>query len=375
MSIMKTESEPYTGNLRTDEISIKELVHKLRSWLNYILSKWVFVLLVTLVGSIAGFLYAYLKKPVYIAKTSFVVESGGGKGGALAGLGGLASMVGIDVGGNNGGIFQGDNILELYRSRKMIESALLTVVKYKGANKMLIEQYIDFNDLKKKWEKDERLKHLSFRSRSFQDSSNSNADLEEIRLQDSVIGIIVKDISENYLNVSKVDEQLNIIVTEVKAKDEFFAKAFNDEIVKKVSSFYLQTITKKSEENVKILQEKTDSVQAVLNGAIYRSSTISDATPNLNPTRQTQRVAPMQRSQVTMETNKLVLGELIKNLELSKISLLKEAPLIQVIDEPIFPLTTIKISKLKAIVIGGFLCGFLAVLLLIIRKFFKMILT
>jgi hypothetical protein len=194
-------------------------------------------------------------------------------------------------------------------------------------------------------------------------------------LQDSVIGIIVKDISENYLNVSKVDEQLNIIVTEVKAKDEFFAKAFNDEIVKKVSSFYLQTITKKSEENVKILQEKTDSVQAVLNGAIYRSSTISDATPNLNPTRQTQRVAPMQRSQVTMETNKLVLGELIKNLELSKISLLKEAPLIQVIDEPIFPLTTIKISKLKAIVIGGFLCGFLAVLLLIIRKFFKMILT
>jgi hypothetical protein len=217
-------------------------------------------------------------------------------------------MVGIDIGGNNnGGLFQEDNITELYTSRKMIEKTLLSNVSINGNNQLLIDYYISINKLKDKWKSHPELLNLDFR----------NAEKFK-RLRDSLIGVVVQDIRMNHLTVAKSDKKLNIIEVNVASQDEYFAKAFNDQIVNNVNDFYIQTKIKKSQQSINILQHKTDSVRAVMNGAIYKGAAAADATPNLNPTRQVQRVVPAQQSQFTVETNKAVLGELIKNLELSK---------------------------------------------------------
>ena len=108
-----------------------------------------------------------------------------------------------------------------------------------------------------------------------------------------------------------------------------------------------------------------------MNGAIYSAALIADATPNLNLTKQIKRAAPMQRSQFSAETSKTILAELVKNLEMSKISLRKEKPLIQVVDEPVYPLEKESFGKLKGIVLGSLLAGFLTVIILSIRLFFK----
>jgi uncharacterized protein involved in exopolysaccharide biosynthesis len=63
--------------------------------------------------------------------------------------------------------------------------------------------------------------------------------------------------------------------------------------------------------------------------------------------------------------------ELVKNLELSKITLLNKTPIINIIDEPILPLEEDKISKIVAGILGGFLGGFLSVCFFIFRKLFK----
>jgi len=112
----------------------------------------------------------------------------------------------------------------------------------------------------------------------------------------------------------------------------------------------------------------------VMNGAINNAAAVSDATPNLNITRQIQRVAPIQRSQFNAETNKTILAELVKNLELSKISLHKETPLIQVIDYPVFPLTVEKMSRIKGGAMGGILAVFMAISFFTLRLIFKHIL-
>lgn len=346
-----------------DEISLKELIIKLKVWWNYLLSKWILILFFGVLGASLGFVYGYLKKPIYIATTTFVLEDEKSAGG-MGGLAGLASIAGVDLGSSGGGIFQGDNILELYKSRKMIEKTLFTVVNDGNKKQLLIDRFISFNKLRDKWKKKE-LQELNFSI--IADSINSG----EQRLRDSVIRDIVDDINKNYLLVSKKDKKLNIITAEVKATDEFFAKNFNEQIVKNVNDFYVQTKTKKSAENVAILQHKTDSVRAVMNGAIYNAAAIADATPNLNPTRQVQRVAPIQRSQFTAETNKAILGSLVQNLEMTKVTLLKEAPLIQVVDEPVYPLQNEKFGKLKGLVIGGLVAGFLVALILLIKKMFS----
>ena len=63
--------------------------------------------------------------------------------------------------------------------------------------------------------------------------------------------------------------------------------------------------------------------------------------------------------------------ELVKQSEMAKVTLRKETPLIQVIDQPILPLKKEKFGKAKGIVMGGFLVGFLIVIFLIIRRVLK----
>lgn len=360
---MTTESQQHN---QEDEISLKELILKIQEWWRYLLSKWLIILIFGILGGILGFTYAYFKKPVYTATTTFVLEDEKGSSGGLGNLAGLASMAGVDLGGSGGGIFQGDNILELYKSRTMIEKTLLTEVDYQGKKQLLIDKYIEFNKLREEWDKKPELRNLQFSVKNNQDFS---------RVQDSILGTIVNDINKSYLTVAKPDKKLSIIKADVKAKDEIFAKTFNDQIVKNVNDFYVQTKTKKSVENVKILQQKTDSVRSVMNGAIYSAAAVVDATPNLNPTRQVQRVAPAQRSQFSAETNKAILSSLVQNLEMAKISLRKDAPLIQVIDQPVYPLTKERFGKTKGVIMGGILVGFMTLIILITRRFLKLVLT
>jgi uncharacterized protein involved in exopolysaccharide biosynthesis len=346
-----------------EEISMKEVGVKLKLWYNDLKSKWLKIVGLGLLAALAGYFFANSRVPVFTATTTFVLENSESATG-LGQYAGIASMVGLDLGGGGGGIFQGDNILELYKSRTMIEKTLLSEVDDNGKKQLLIDRYIDINHLRERWTKNAALKDMRFEGNEHRQISRST------RLRDSVLSSIAGEINRSNLVVVKPDKNLSIIQVDVKTSDEFFSKSFNDQIVKNVNDFYVQTKTKKSLQNIAILKQKVDSVTRVMNGAIYTVAAVADATPNLNPTRQLQRTVPMQRSQFSAETNKVILAELVKNLELSKISLLKETPLIQIVDDPQFPLDRYKLGNLKAAVI----CGIAAMAVAAIVRLLKILL-
>ncbi|MNK10364.1 Chain length determinant protein [compost metagenome] len=347
-----------------EEISLKDLLIKIREWWQYLWKKKWFIIVAGVIGGILGLTYSLIKKPIYTATTTFVLENGE-KGGGLAGYAGIASMMGLDLGVGGGGIFQGDNIIELYKSRTMIEKTLLAPID-SISKKTLVDRYLEVTGAKSKWDEKPELKDIKFTPLEMQHPN---------RLRDSIMTSVIRNITGSCLSVGKPDRKLSIIKVVVRSGDEIFSRRFNEELVKHVNDFYIQTKTKKSLENVSILQHKTDSVRAVMNGAIYTAVEVSDATPNLNPTRQVKRVAPLQKAQFSAETNKAVLSEMMKNLEMSKMALMKEAPLIQVIDLPVYPLDKERLGKAKGIIMGGFSVGFLTVIYLLFRKFLKNILS
>jgi hypothetical protein len=153
----------------------------------------------------------------------------------------------------------------------------------------------------------------------------------------------------------------------VKTGNELFSKRFTEALVKEVSDFYVETRTKKSSDNLGILQHQTDSVWNALNGAISGVASSADANPSPNPARLTLRV-PAQKRQISVQTNTVILQELVKNLELAKVSLRKETPLIQIIDKPILPLEKEQFGKKKGLIIGGLIGGALIVIFLLIKK-------
>jgi hypothetical protein len=342
-----------------NEISIKELFLFIGRQYRFLISKWLIIIFLAILGGLAGLAYAFWKKPVYTATTTFVLE-GTDNTTTLGQYAGLASMFGLDL-NSAGGIFQGNNILELYRSRTMIENTLLTEVNLHGRALLLVDRYVEINNLREKWAEKQHLKNIRFQQNLEKLSEG------QLRLQDSLLRDIAADINKNYLMVYKPDKN-NIIRVDVNSGDEFFAKAFNDQLVANVNDFFVQTKISKSLVNVTILQNKADSIRNTMNKAIYSAAAVADATPNLNPTRQLQRNAPIQRSQLSAETNKAILSELLKNLEMSKMNLLRETPLIQVVDSPKFPLDISVPGKVTSFIKGMILFGFLVVLWLLLRK-------
>ena len=347
--------------VQNDEISLKELIDKAKEWWHYLLSQWKIILLAGIIGACLGLAYSFSKKPIYTATLSFALEDekgGGGLGGAL----GLASSFGIDLGGGGGSIFTGSNLTELFKSRAMVEQTLLSPVVVDGKTISLAEMYIQNQEWREKWSEKPKLKDIQF-------LPNTNRKYFT-RVHDSILGVMYQDLSKTGLSVGQKDKKISIITIDVNSTNELFSKYFTEALVKEVSDFYVTTKSKKARMNMDILERQTDSIRRELNGAITGVAVANDNTFGLNPAMNVRR-APSARRQVDVQANTAILTELVKQTELAKVTLRKETPLIQVIDQPILPLKKEKFGKAKGIVMGGFLAGFLIVFWLIVRRIIK----
>ena len=350
-----------TPDIQNDEISLKELIQKAAEWFAYFKSKWKIIFLAGIIGGLLGLGYSFTKKTIYTAKLSFALEEKGSGGGNLSSLAAQFGLGGI--GGGDGGVFSSGNMIELLKSRFLIEKTLLSTVSINGKSDLLLNRYIQFNKLDKKWVKKINLANLKF----------TNADRTKFTLQqDSVLGVISNGLIKNNIAVAQQDKKLSIINVVFASTDEIFAKIFSEKLIETVTYFYIETKTKKSRGNVMLLQNRADSVQRELNAALYGRAQFGDQ--NMGLIRQ-QAAVPKLKQEMKVQMLGTLYGELVKNLEFAKLTLMREEPLVQIIDQPILPLPKARLGKIKAMVMGGFLFGFLSLLGLVIRKIWLSILS
>ena len=351
-------------NIDNDEISMKELIIQIKEWVIFFKTKFKFIFLAGFFGGLIGLSIALFEKPTYKAVLTFAMEEDKGAGGGLSGALGLASSFGIDLGGGGGGgAFAASNLAELMKSRLLVEKVLLEPIQINGKTISLAEYYIQINKLREDWEKKPSLKDIQFLP---------NADRSYFTLQqDSILQQIHNSlIDKEHLSIMQKDKKVTILSIEVKSENELFSKIFCESIAKETSDFYIETKSKKSKINVSVLQRQTDSVRNALNGAIAGVANETDNVYNLNPAFNIKG-APSKKIQIDVQANTAILTNLVVQLELAKITLRKETPLIQLIDRPILPLQKEKFGKLKSIIYGGFLVGFVFILYLIFSRLYR----
>ncbi|MET6998762.1 Wzz/FepE/Etk N-terminal domain-containing protein [Chitinophaga defluvii] len=345
-----------------DEISLKELILKIQGCWKYAWSKWKVISFFCLLGAAIGIAIAFIVRPKFEASVTFVVEDNNSN--PLSAYMGLASQFGFDLGGGSNGIFQGDNVLEFLKSRVMLERTLLAPVRIKGEDISLAELYIDFNNLRNKWKDDSTLLAIKYPL----GLNRSKFSL----LQDSLLNIIQADILKKNLDIDKPDKKLSFIRVRCTAANEMFAKVFAERLVKEATDFYINTKIQRTKSNVDRLQEQADSLKILLDRKTFSVAASQDM--NVNPARQIAGVNTelIMRDKLVLQT---MYGEVVKNLELSKIAMSQETPVIQLVDGPILPLEKVKIGKLKALIIGGFLGVLITILCLIVRKMYNEIMS
>jgi Chain length determinant protein len=312
--------------------------------INNIKKRWWLILLLCILGGILGYYFAAKTRQMFQSNLTFVVDEGGSSnamGGALS----LAAQFGLNIGGAND-IFSGDNIIEIIKSRRLIEKVLLSIDTFENKPFVLAEYYQQINEYNNK--KNAQNKEVHF-------TINKLYDVRTYQ-EDSTLFNMYNDIATEYLLVERPDNKLNIFAIKFKSINEKFTKVFTDKLIKEADKFYIEICSKKAKETLDVLESRVMLMKGNLNTSISNKAASQDE--NLNPAfAQTQ--VPILKQQTNIQVYGAAYGEMFKNLELARFQYLKKIPLVQIIDAADYPMKKIKMGKLKTAIIGAIAAAFI----------------
>ncbi|MEI7588745.1 MAG: Wzz/FepE/Etk N-terminal domain-containing protein [Chitinophagia bacterium] len=315
------------------------------------------IFIIAILGALLGLAYSQLKSTRYKSDITFLVEESKASGGGL--LSSLGGQFGMDISsltgaGNN--VLSGDNVLELLKSHSFMTACLKTPYK-NDSTYCLADAYADVYKLRKKWQDDNTIGRAIYFAQPDKD----------LRLQDSLLKTIVKRIEEKEIGVVKVDKKLGFFNVTIDVKDELLSKLMSERILKIATDFYIDAKVGRLKKNVNRLERRTDSISAILNKRTYTATEDARLLLNVNPADVNAPVYSeiSQRDKMVLST---IYAELMKNLEVSKMTLAQETPTIQIVDNSVFPLENDEIKWYKGLFAGFFLSLLASILVLVIKE-------
>ncbi len=264
-------------NSEVDEVSIKELIYKIKQGFDFLKSKYRIILFSFLIGGLFGIIISKLDKPKFKATLSFVLEEDNG-GSNAGGMAGIASQLGFGMSSNGGSIFSGANLMALMKSRLLVEKTLLSTVLVNGRQITFAEYFIQINNLRSK----EKNKNYTY-YQNINFPINSNSSSFTIKQVEILKDIYSKVTDPENLIISQKDKKVSITSLEVINENENFSKTFCEALAKITSDYYIEIKSKKAKINVDILQKQADSIRNELNMAITGVAISNDNIYNLNP--------------------------------------------------------------------------------------------
>ena len=338
--------------------SFGEIVNRSIIFTRYLINKWWLIFLGIILGALVGIFFFYSQKPRYEATCTFIVEE---KESSIGGLGSIASQFGFDIGGigSSSSIFAGDNVLDILRSRKIVQQVLLSHTDDPMThNTRLVDLYLDFSGLRKKWSKKTELASIHF--------SNDSFPVNE--LQDSVLNLVYNSILNKNLATSRVNKKGTIIRVQITSRNNLFCRLMTERLVNEASKMYLNIKTATAQANIDRMQKRSDSLLALLNNKSYIAAVTQplDINPGIRAAIVPTEIALRDKTVIaTLYT------EVTKNLEASKLILSQQTPVIQMLDKPGLSLFDNKKSFSLMTVVGGFFGAVFIFLFLVASYFFK----
>lgn len=333
----------------TQTVKIIDVVDGVKHFIRHTLNQWLIILVTMLITTVIACSYYFFQKPSYEGSVTFILEEKSSMGG---GLSSIASQFGLDIGsltGGNSGMFSGDNILDILKSRVIMEKVLLSKVdSTKGVNgPTLADLYISISGMGKKWQKKPELVNFSF--------ANITPGKPNTILQDSVLYLIYKRLYKKHITVERLNKKGSIIKINTTSTSQVFSKWFTERLLEETKDMYVQIKTGFSNANVARLERKADSLLGIITNKAYQAASLQvlDANTAFKST-----TVPVEASQRDKTVAYAVYTEVIKNLEASRMAVASQTPVIQLLDIPKFPLEDNK-KDISFLIVFGIIAGLL----------------
>ncbi len=356
-----TEQE---ANLRPhpdDEITLKELILKIQEYWRELWRHW------WLIGLIAVPFIGYkaydamTTEPIYPAALTFMVDED--EGNALAGMSSILGQIGI--GGIRRGKYNLDKILEISKSRRVLQMAIFSKVSIDGTSDYLANHLIRQFQLHEKWEDDTTgLKGFLYSHGNVETfTSNELAVLKKLQ------GLLNGSESTEGIYSTSYNEDTGIMTLKIESPSESLSIALVDSIFGQLTSYYVEKSTEKALATYTLMKSKTDSLAAALKSAEYSLAEFVDRNQNVYSA--TEGTLKRTRLASNVQRLQLMHGEALKNLEFADFSLKNKTPFITLIDDAIPPIRPVEPSLLKSLIIGALLGGMVGITFVLGRKIYR----
>ncbi len=344
----------------TQDIKLTEIISQIEKLFKILLQRWKLLVIVGFVGGVLGFVYASIQKPSYIARLSFMLnDKDSGIPSSLSSLAGLAGL------GGGAGSTSDDRIVFMASSRFILANALLTKETINGKNDLLINHYIDFNQMVDGFASDTALQGFE----RFTHSEQNQLTYQENKVMDKVIKAFLEGKMLSITAKKKtglVTQSAGIVLLEFNSLSENFSKLFTENLYEKLSSYYVNKSIERQLFHYNIIQHRADSIQEELLKTENSGAAFIDQ--NQNVVRMSRRMDG-ERLRKKMDILNMMYGEVLKNLEIAKFTLENQTPSLIVVDIPTLPLEKKKMSRLKTAIVGAFLLGVLAAMYVLYKNY------
>ena len=330
-----------------EQFTLSTVLVNLMGFIPFVKKNKKFIIITTVLGFLVGLGVEVYRNTNSLKKTKIVfnLETENGS----SSLGDIAASLGF--GGLNAGssMFSGENFKELLRTKNIYRQAILTKVKVGNKVDYFGNVFLKRSDLQNhEW---------SDLPQDFFKHRFKTGNLDSIDVQDkniiNTISLYLNDNTDIYLDNPKASFQ----TLSVETRDDTLTHIWAQLYLKTITDYYINSKTKKSKELLVLMDKRVDSLRSALYYTQGKLANYNDQ--NQQIIFQRARIIA-ERLQMNSSQLQAMYFEALRNYDNLKFSLVKEAPLLTIIEDSELPIFVLPYKWGKIMLIGtllGFLLG------------------
>lgn len=285
------------------------------------------------------------------------------EGGGNSGLAGMLGQFGL--GGVRPVRYNLDKILELSKSRRVVQETLFAKGTVDGKEDFLINHIIRIYDIN--IPEDGRVREQPYQ---FLHDSIAGFSIYENSVLLAVYNLIIGSPQhpEDALLGADYNENTNIMSMTASTINEELSFVLAENAFESLSNYYISKAIEKSLKTYMIVSHKRDSVLGELRSKEYSLANFRDTNRGVMMRVDNISELRLQRDVAALST---MYAEILKNAEVADFSLRNKTPFIQVIDQPILPIRPVTLSLWRQLAIGLIIGGLIGLLLVSARKLIR----
>lgn len=335
----------------TDEITLDEVISAMADVIRWIKSNILGLGLSCIVATAALLFWYTQQEEHFVAELSFMLNDDNNP--QISGMAGVLSQFGIAP---SGGKYNVDKLLEIARSKRIIESTLLNEVELGGKSKLLANHFIDIHELNDTWE--EKRPHLKDFQLDTSKVKSTDGQFVLKSLKNKIAG--TKQNRSGALLTSDYGNTDYIMSFYMKTLSDSLSILFVNELYKEVSDFFVSKSVERSQKILNLIMSERDSLAELISSTALEAARLKDRSGGSFINQNNVKSALLESKLVGYQS---ALQQITENQGRAEYAVKTSAPLIQPLDYPSYPLSPQKPSLFKYALIG-FVLGIVCYLVL-----------